>query len=82
VLRDGKMQNSARMADVDVPWIIDKMVGKTMMPPQRSEKLADHRRRRGIAHRERLSAESPAAAISSITSRCRSLPARSSASTA
>ncbi|MBP7201762.1 MAG: sugar ABC transporter ATP-binding protein [Propionivibrio sp.] len=40
VLRDGKMQNSARMADVDVPWIIDQMVGKTMMPPQRSEKLA------------------------------------------
>ena len=41
VLRDGKMQNSARMADVDVPWIIDQMVGKTMMPPQRSEKLTD-----------------------------------------
>ena len=39
VLRDGKMQNSARMADVDVPWIIDQMVGKTTMPPQRSEKL-------------------------------------------
>ena len=36
VLRDGKMQNSARMADVDVPWIIGQMVGKTEMPPQRS----------------------------------------------
>lgn len=33
VLRDGKMQNSARMADVDVPWIIEQMVGKTTMPP-------------------------------------------------
>ena len=37
VLRDGKMQNSARMKDVDVPWIISQMVGKTSMPPQRMD---------------------------------------------
>ncbi len=36
VLRDGKMQNSALMKNVDVPWIISQMVGQTEMPPQRS----------------------------------------------
>ncbi len=36
VLRDGKMQASAKMRDVDVPWIISQMVGRTEMPPQRS----------------------------------------------
>jgi erythritol transport system ATP-binding protein len=36
VLRDGRMQNSARMQDVDVPWIISQMVGRTEMPSPRS----------------------------------------------
>ena len=41
VLRDGKMQSSARMSDVDVPWIIDQMVGKTTMPPQKGAPATD-----------------------------------------
>ena len=29
VLRDGRMQAQARLAEVDVPWIIDRMVGRS-----------------------------------------------------
>lgn len=41
VLRDGKMQANAKMKDVDVPWIIGQMVGRTEMPPQRSTPLTE-----------------------------------------
>ncbi|MDA8425226.1 MAG: sugar ABC transporter ATP-binding protein [Treponema sp.] len=30
VLRDGKVQATSRIADIDIAWIIDKMVGRTL----------------------------------------------------
>jgi erythritol transport system ATP-binding protein len=38
VLRDGRMQSSARVADIDVPWIIDKMVGRTPLAERRASR--------------------------------------------
>jgi erythritol transport system ATP-binding protein len=40
ILRDGRLQSRARMADVDVPWIIEQMVGRTMQPEPRPPRPA------------------------------------------
>ena len=37
VLRDSRMVNRARMADIDIPWIIDQMVGRAHLTETRSE---------------------------------------------
>jgi erythritol transport system ATP-binding protein len=36
VLRDGRMQNHARMADIDITWIIHQMVGRTPLAEKRA----------------------------------------------
>jgi erythritol transport system ATP-binding protein len=40
VLRDGKVAAEARAADVDITWIIEKMVGRTVRAPSRVHSAA------------------------------------------
>jgi ABC-type sugar transport system ATPase subunit len=42
VLRDGKLAAEARAEDVDVTWIIEKMVGRTVRAPSRTDGVAKH----------------------------------------
>jgi len=42
VLRDGKVAAEAPAADVDITWIIEKMVGRTVRVPSRTHGAAKH----------------------------------------
>ena len=42
VLRDGKLAAEAQAADIDITWIIEKMVGRTVRAPSRSHDAAKH----------------------------------------
>jgi erythritol transport system ATP-binding protein len=42
VLRDGKIAAEAPAADVDITWIIEKMVGRTVRAPSRAHGAAKH----------------------------------------
>ncbi|MGJ5818945.1 sugar ABC transporter ATP-binding protein [Paludibaculum fermentans] len=42
VLRDGRLVESAAIADVDVSWIIDRMTGRRWAPPEEHQERTGH----------------------------------------
>ena len=78
VLRDGQIVAESPTAVVDVPWIVEKMVGKD--PASMFTEAGDGDRRHAAARRGRVPAPHTAATPST-TSRSRCRPARSWAST-
>ena len=79
MLHDGKLVQTACAADISVPRIIEKMVGKNPAAPFAR---TVHTAGEVLMKVENLTPRGPAAATSSITSRSRCTPARSSAFTA
>ena len=79
VLRDGRIVASADAADIDVPWIIEQMVGRS---PASLFTRTEHQRGEVLLRVDgRHAAARSAAATCSTTSRSSSTPARSWAST-